>query len=156
MKNHYNAVDVLCRAGFDHADAIALRRISMTLHRWHELECGDSNGYASWCITRGKKVYCERVGGTGPRPWTFEYDDDGKPYLESHPHNTNGARYEPIADREKGALKRLGAIMARYPGFQVYIQGDPRGAALYVLRPGDVREGASVDSCYTNGIAVCQ
>jgi hypothetical protein len=44
--------------------------------------------------------------------------------------------------------------MARYPGFASYVQGDPRGAALYILRPGDVREGADVSSCYSNGIAV--
>ena len=44
--------------------------------------------------------------------------------------------------------------MARYPTLSSYVQGDPRGAALYILRPGDVPEGASVDSYYNRGIAV--
>ena len=30
--------------GFDLDEAIQLRRISMTLHRWHELECGNDQG----------------------------------------------------------------------------------------------------------------
>ena len=59
-----------------------------------------------------------------------------------------------MPDREKGAKKRLQAILARYPGFSAYVQGDPRGAALYVLRPGDVPAGADVSSCYNRGIAV--
>ena len=59
-----------------------------------------------------------------------------------------------LTDRERGALKRLAKIMARYPGFQSYVQGDPRGCALYILRPGDIPEGANVDSCYSRGIAV--
>jgi hypothetical protein len=35
-----------------------------------------------------------------------------------------------------------------------YIQGDPRGAALYILRPGDVPEGESADAYYSRGICV--
>ena len=146
MLSRYNCVDTLCRAGISHADAIALRRISMTLHRWHELECGDGNDYASWCITRGRK-----------EDGQFIYDDDGAPYEERHPHSPGMKTvYTRLADRERGALKRLAAIMARYPGFASYVQGDPRGASLYILRPGDVREGATVDSCYSNGVAVCK
>lgn len=59
-----------------------------------------------------------------------------------------------IADREAGALKRVADICARH-GLAFYHQGDPRGCALYIIRPGDIRDGSSVDSCYTNGIAVC-
>ena len=147
MLNRYNCVDALCRAGIAHTDAIVLRRISMTLHRWHELECGDGNDYASWCIVRG---WYDR------KACIFNYFDEGKPYLERHAHSETKARNERIADRERGALKRLAAIMARYPGYQAYVQGDPRGCALYILRPGDVREGATVDSCYSNGVAVCK
>jgi hypothetical protein len=44
--------------------------------------------------------------------------------------------------------------MARYPALSAYIQGDPRGAALYILRPGDVPAGADVDAYYSCGIAV--
>jgi hypothetical protein len=145
MKHRYDCIDALLAAGINYEDACALRRISMTLHRWHELECGDDNGYASFCLTRGKQ-----------QPEGFVYDDDGKPFMEVHPNNGSATRYTAIPDRERGALKRLGAIMARYPGFASYVQGDPRGCALYILRPGDIPEGASVDSCYNRGIGVCK
>ena len=128
--------DRLLAAGISYRDALQLRRISMTLHRWHELECGDGNDYASWCITRGKK--------TGK---VFEYDDNGKPYLERHAHSSNEPTYTLLADRERGALKRMAAIMANYPKLTAYIQGDPRGCALYI--------GENLtDSNYSHGIAV--
>jgi hypothetical protein len=147
---HYDpgCVHYLMNAGITCDDANALRRISMTLHRWHELECGDSNAYGSWCITRGTKH--RDVGG---KAVFIHDDDDGKPYLERHPYS-GMVSYEAIPDRERGARKRLDKIMARYPGFATYIQGDPRGCALYVLRPGDVRAGEDVSSIYTRGIAV--
>lgn len=156
MLNRYNCVDALCRAGIARTDAIALRRISMTLHRWHELECGHSNEYGAWAIVRGHK---EKSG--------FRHDDDGAPYMERHEYrwfkDANGKQANKVstyhtllADRERGALKHLAAIMARYPDYQAYVQGYPRGCALYILRPGDVREGADVSSCYSNGVAVCQ
>jgi hypothetical protein len=141
----YDCVHTLENAGFSYEDATALRRISMTLHRWHELECGDSNDYASWGIVRGSQ-----------QPEGFVYDETGKPFKEVHPHSGKHTRYQPLPDREAGALKRLAAIMVRYPGFESYVQGDPRGAALYILRPGDIPEGASLDSCYNRGIVVCK
>jgi hypothetical protein len=60
----------------------------------------------------------------------------------------------PVRDMEKGALKRLAAIMARYPTLGHYVQGDPRGAALYILRPGDVPQGQQADAYYSRGICV--
>jgi hypothetical protein len=35
-----------------------------------------------------------------------------------------------------------------------YIQTDPRGAALYILRPGDVPEGKDAGAYYNRGICV--
>jgi hypothetical protein len=130
--------DRLLELGISFEHAQELRRISMTLHRWHELECGDGNDYASWCIARGKK--------TGQ---VFEYDDNGRPYLERHAHSANKPTYTLMADRERGALKRLAAIMANYPKLTAYVQGDPRGCALYI------GEGLT-DTNYNNGVAVCK
>ena len=114
------------RVGITRKDAEALRRISMQLHRWHELECGvDAGGV-------------ERDEETGKVTW-----------YSAH----NGKRY-PYPDRETGALKRLKAIMGRYPGLGYYVQGDPRGAALYLLPPGTIPAGADVDAYYSRGIAV--
>jgi hypothetical protein len=134
MTSRKDAIDTeemlrrLERVGIARQDAEALRRISMQLHRWHELECGVENGGVERDETTGKTYWRTALAGTR---W-------------------------PCADRETGALKRLGSIMARYAdqGLRYYVQGDPRGAALYVLRPGDVPEGASVDSCYSRGTAV--
>jgi hypothetical protein len=83
-------------------------------------------------------------------------------------------RRHPIADRETGARKRLvkiiearnvrAALVSPKTGnldadktricVDAYIQTDPRGAALYIIRPGDVPEGAGVSSCYSRGICV--
>ena len=117
----------LTRAGISQADAEALRRIAMTLHRWHELECGSEYG----CIGRDEAT--------------------GKPYWLNA---RTGKRAGVVPDRETAAKKRLAKIMARYPTLRAYIQGDPRGASLYILRPGDVPEGAEVDSYYSRGLAV--
>jgi len=126
MRRNPECIDRLIGAGIRYADAWSLRRIAMTLHRWHELECGLDNG----CI--------ERDETTGKTYWL---------------NSMTMSRY-PTPDRETGAKKRLAKIIARYPGLAAYIQGDPRGAALYILRPGDVPEGQDADSYYSRGIAV--
>lgn len=105
--------------------AIALRLISMQLHRWHELECGvDSRGV-------------ERDEKTGKCMWYS---------------SRTGTRW-PHRDMETPALKRLAKIMKSYPKLRSYVQGDPRGCALYLLRPDDAPTGEE-DHYYTRGIAV--
>lgn len=151
-RNHYDSIATLETLGITYEDAASLRRISMTLHRWHELECGDSNDHSSWVIVRGEKRPPHPAD-----PARFHYDDNGKPFIERHIHRGSpDARYEAIADREKGALKRLATIMARYPTLTAYVQGDPRGAALYILRPSDVPEGQQANAYYSRGIVVCK
>ena len=134
--------NTLVSLGFTIDEAAALRRISMTLRRWYELECGTDAG----CIERD--------------------DATGKPRFLSY----SGRRW-PVADRERGALRRLARIMQdvnnrRFIGDAAsmlapncddlthYVQPDPRGAALYILRPGEVPPGSKAESCYTNGICV--
>jgi hypothetical protein len=130
-KDTHYMLGTLERAGITSEDAFALRRISMTLQRWHELECGDDSG----CIERDE-------------------NGEGKPFMVRWNAYTGKRRQWAIADREKGALKRLSTIMARYPSLKAYVQGDPRGAALYILRPGDVPEDKDVDAYYSRGLAV--
>ena len=114
-------IPALRRAGISQDDAYALRRASITLQRWFELECGDGNERGSWAIERDE---------------TTE-----KPYMVHHHYqHGRGKDYTsrtPIPDRETGARKRIASIMARYPGMSAYVQTDPRGCALYVLRAGD-------------------
>ena len=119
-KEQYQMIRALEAEGVTYQDAQALRRISMTLQRWHEMECGCDRGAI------------ERDEETGLTYW---YNPDV------------GTRYR-TRDMETGALKRLAAIMARYPHLTHYIQGDPRGCALYVLPAGVSEDG------YHNGIAV--
>lgn len=126
--------------GIEPQDHAALLRIQSTLHRWHELECGDSNDYKSWAIERDEET--------------------GKPFMVTHFYERTGLGRCPqtvrelIADREMGALKRLAAIMAKYPNLWSYVQPDPRGCALYVGTPEQLR-GYSVDTAYNHGVAVC-
>lgn len=112
--------------GFTAHEADKLRNISNTLQNWYELECGNERGH----IERDETT--------------------GKPYF----YNDRTETRSPVNDRERGALKRLGAIMASRPHLTAYIQGDPRGAALYILRPDDVPAGKPADSYYTRGICV--
>lgn len=146
--------EVLQSLGFTQSEAEKLRRISMTLQRWHELECGTGEGQTMRSIERD-----------GDEP-------DSKPYLRVQFPTANGYvdRRYPIADRETGARKRLARIvdqcnkarithmtgdkMTPQDGLRFYVQGDPRGAALYILRPGDIPEGQTADSCYSRGICV--
>lgn len=106
----------------------ALRRAEMTLHRWAEKECGDSNDYFSYCVVRDE--------GTG------------KTYLETTPH-TGKTRRTQIADLETGALRRVKKICADHALFYFH-QTDPRGCALYIGT-----EEMS-DSNYSSlGLAIC-
>ncbi len=132
-KERYEVLSRLEKAGISYEHANALRRISRTLSRWGELECGDGNDYCSWSIERDEVT--------------------DKPYMVTYPHNGKSRR-SPVADREKGALKRLQAIMSKYPDLLAYHQTDPRGCAVYVLRKDDVPVGSSIDSVYNRGVAV--
>lgn len=136
-KHTHEMLSRLQSAGIEREDAYALRRIAMTLHRWHELECGGGNDDASWHIDRDEKT--------------------GKPYRVVWYHRNPTTLRFSIADREKGALRRLNNIVVKYLGTGiagVYVQTDPRGAPLYLLRKGDVPEGADAASYYHNGIAI--
>ena len=134
--------------GISLVDQEALRHVEMTLQRWAEQECGGSNDYCSWAIIRDEKT--------------------GKPYRQVHRHENSKRVEYAIADKERGALKRLRELMARYPELWYYHQGDPRGCALYVGRWADLpsrkcaEESAAeaaaneLDSHYAaRGVAVC-
>lgn len=154
--------ELFCRLqnlGFTYEEAAQLRRIEITLQRWGELECGNDNGHASYCVSRDETT--------------------GKPYMEIHPHSGGKMRRYPVADREAGAIKRLGKIVEarnsraaqlhvanggslgdKTPGFvTAYHQGDCRGCNLYLLTreqlTGSNGEQLPIDQYYTRGLAVC-
>lgn len=130
--------DTLQSLGFTYGEAEALRRISLTLRRWFEHEC---NGNIERDEERGNKPF-------------WSNPNSGKHYIA------------PAVDREAGALKRLQGIIdarkargvnpenMRDGDITAYVQTDCRGVALYILRPGDVPDGADVSAYYNRGIAV--
>lgn len=138
-ENRHRTYNALQSLGFTFDECEKLRRISMTLRRWHELECGNGDDHSDWAIER-------------------DDNGDGLPYLVTHIHPRKGAPARTIktriADRETGAKKRLAQILESKPGFSAYIQGDPRGAALYILRPGDIPDGEEPGSYYNRGICI--
>jgi hypothetical protein len=84
-------------------------------------------------------------------------DDSGNTYrvIRMRIHGLARDRREPIPDRASAALVRASDLAGRH-GLTAYHQGDPRGCSLYLLRPGDVREGENVHAVYAGrGIAVC-
>lgn len=129
-RERFKAIERAKRCGLTEEDAIAVRRIALTLHRWFELECGDGR----WGI--------ERDGENG----------DGKPFMVGYGSSgrvrRDAPRY-PIPDRETGARKRLARIMERYPTLRAYVQGDCRGGTIYLCKPED-----ATDSLYTRGVFI--
>lgn len=140
-------------------DAAVLCRAQVTLHRWAELECGDGNDYASWCIER-ETVFRTGDGKTFPTleqakahaeylvPVIVGIEEcEGRPVMARYPHQGKPSR-TLVADRERGALKRIASVCERL-GLHYFHQTDPRGCALYVARE------ALTDSQYSRGIACC-
>jgi hypothetical protein len=137
--------------GFTFDEVQKLRRISLTLRRWYELECGTSNDHGTdFAIERGRKERGE-----------FISDPDGKPFLRTEYNYRLGyqVRHYPTADRESGAIKRLKAIVAPHSRKVTYfLQTDPRGCALYIVPKKDYKKyghNRSLDCVYSSvGIAV--
>ncbi|NBT33664.1 MAG: hypothetical protein EBT13_17660 [Rhodobacteraceae bacterium] len=96
--------------------ANTLRRASLTLTRWAELECGDGNDHGSWAIERDE-------------------NGEGAPFMVHHHYlHGKGKDYTTrrrIPDRERGALARVAKLCAELK-LHFYHQTDPRGVALYV------------------------
>jgi len=143
-EQRHRTYSALISLGFTFDECEKMRRISLTLRRWFELECGTGNDWADWAIERDE-------------------DGEGRPFLVTHYHPRNGiparTTKTPVADRETGARKRLAAIIQgrneRASGLvSTYIQGDPRGAALYILRPGDIPAGAEPCQYYSRGLCL--
>ena len=130
---HFATLSVLSRlisSGIpaSYEQAHCLRRAELTLHRWSERECGDSNDYASFSVERDEAT--------------------NKPYLCTYRHDSDKVRRHAIPDLEAGALKRVKAISAEL-GVNFFHQTDPRGCALYVSQE------PINDSNYSRGVACC-
>lgn len=120
--------DAIQSLGFSQDEAETLRRISLTLHSWSERCCNED-------IRTGFYRGSEFIDCTNPAECR-KHRSTCKTYTFGQ-GNHGGYR---IPNRETGALRRLDAIMGSHPGISYYYQTDPRGAALYLLRPDRLAE----------------
>lgn len=139
QKERHEVMHRLDRLGIAYEDAVALRRIALTLHRWFELECGDGNNYGSWAIERDEAT--------------------DKPYMVHHHYRygqgKDSTTKRAIPDKETGARKRLALILAKYPTLHAHIQTDPRGASLYLLTNEQMAYyHLPIEQIYNNGTAI--
>lgn len=122
-------VSSLASLGFNGDECDSLRRVSMALHRWHEHECNGT---------------IQRDEGTG---------------IPFHYSAYDGKRIGRAQDREAGAMRTLGRILAGRADVAAYIQGDPRGCALYLYRPSELARRFpthGIEAVYSSiGVAVC-
>ena len=98
-----------------------LIRLSRRLRRWHERLCGDSYG-------------------------VVEEEEDGRCFFLTY----EGHRYR-VRNMGRAAERRVAEIMAKFPELVYYIQGDPRGPALYILNKEDVDPALPLASQYLKG-----
>ena len=130
-ENRERLIACLAEQGLTRDECDKLIRCERTLHRWAEHECNGN---------------IQRNEDTGTPFW---YNDKAR-YIDPR----DPRAWWRIPDRETGAKKRASKI-ASARGLTAYFQGDPRGCALYLLRPGDVPDGKDPHAYYSRGIAVC-
>ena len=135
-KETHEMISRLEKLGFSYEEAMQLRRISLTLQRWFEMECGTEND-------SGTSISIERDEKTEKPFQRMQYQS---------PHGWVDKVY-PVSDREAGARKRLAAILERHRRFVAYVQTDPRGASLYILSRKDVK-GQNIEQIYNLGTCV--
>jgi hypothetical protein len=129
-------LNFMSKNGFTHGETFQLLKAERALRKWGELECGTGDGNRSVHVFR---------------------DKSGKPFYRVQYFHAGQWResIQPKRDTEKAALAKVDAIMARKTGFRAYHQTDPRGCALYIIRPGDIEAGENVHALYNRGIALC-
>jgi hypothetical protein len=130
--------DMMSRVGFTTSETETLLKAERALQRWHEMECGTGDDRVSVSVERD--------------------EESGKPFRRVQYMGAGGKwidRKEPCRDMEKVAMKRVAGVLEGKAGLSAYIQGDPRGCALYILRSGDVPEGKEPCQYYNRGVAVC-
>lgn len=118
-------MDQCAALGLSRWEHDALRRASMTLQRWGEMECNHD-------------VQRDEVTGKVTIRYCLNNGDMSKP--------------RPCADRETPALKRCKAIADAH-GLVFYHQSDPRGAQVYIGRPDDLK-GQPIDQVYSRLVCV--
>jgi hypothetical protein len=112
--------------GVSTRDAEELAKISMRLRKWKQLEVGTDGGHI------------ERQENTNMPFWVR---DDGSAWVK-------------VADMEAEAMKKLEGIIGKHKRLTAYIQGDPAGVVLYIIRESDIPKGRNIEEFYNRGIPV--
>lgn len=118
-------MDRCANLGLSHSEHDTLRRASMRLQRWGEMECNHD-------VNRGEKT--------------------GKVTIRYQRYDGSISKPQPVRDMETPAIKRCEAI-AKAHGLVFYHQSDPRGAQVYIGKADDLK-GQPIESCYTRLLCV--
>ena len=102
-------------------DLNRLKELSIKLRRWHERLCGDNYGVV-WENSNGKCYYVSYSGGR-----------------------------RCINNLGKKLKSEIIKIMSKYEHLVFYIQGDPRGPALYLIHKNEVDSTLPLASQYYKG-----
>ena len=133
--NYARLIETLKKNGLEIYEVDTLLRCERALQRWAEREAGDGS---DWVIERDEAT--------------------GKPFNVYHGNAERVVTIPPrryaIPDRETAAYNRALKIATAH-GLTAFHQGDCRGCGLYLLRPGDVRDGERADQVYSRGVAIC-
>ena len=103
-----------------------------------------------------------RLGDSPPDSYAVirgvpELERIGRSLRRIYERQCSGEMSKATAARVRAREVRLGwraLILAINLGADLYLQTDPRGGTVYLIFPGDIPEGQTVDSCYTNGVFV--
>jgi hypothetical protein len=123
-----NRIAMLSALGINAPDVHALFNIEKRLNRWFTAECNGEVYRDEETDKTYRVIMCHRRGDV--------------------------LSNSPCRDIETAALRKLDAIMSNYPHLVSYIQGDPRGANLYICEKSKITKERPIDNYYTDGVCV--
>ena len=120
--------------------AQTMQQIGLVAHRMQKIgRTMDSDALETVVTLQSISRSLSRLG-EGSCNGDWEYSEDDKPKCRQE------KREDRLCAKAKELAESLGATF--------YYQTDPRGAAVYLIFPGDIREGVSVESSYSNGVCL--
>jgi len=142
LEDRVRMIDRLVKLGFSREEVAALRRISMTLRRWFELECGTENAYGTSIAVEYGFMDGGLFKSCSNREECKELGSTCKSFIRASWMDSTGYHVEhsPTPDREAGARKRLATIMSQHKNCLAYVQTDPRGCALRIIKASEYKK----------------
>lgn len=175
--------DSMRQLGFTFDEIETLRRAQLTLHRWAERKCNgeierDEETGEVYSVYQGfgegkhRHATADRETGALKRIadtlvarnerecgyYVGTSSDERFPGIISGPFKTPPdllSKSHLLYVKSGNTGWRKAKPPEKFATLTFYHQTDPRGCALYIIRPGDVPEGEDVSAYYSRGIAVC-